>query len=205
MHHQALGASRRASPGLQATLLAARAEGVQMHVQRILIIGPCGAGKSTLARVIGGRLGLPAVHLDSFFWNPGWVQTEIPAFRDQVAKAVNGDAWVMDGNYTTQSLDLRLPRADAVIWLDLPRRVYFPRVLSRVVKNYGRVREDIGRGCPERIDLPFFKWVWTYPARRQEHAEIIAGLPPGVRSVILRSRAEVATFTSSLPQSLTTA
>jgi adenylate kinase family enzyme len=176
-----------------------------MHARRILIIGPSGAGKSTLARVIGERLGLPAVHLDSFFWNPGWVQTEVPAFRDQVAKAVKGDAWVMDGNYTTQSLDLRLPRADAVIWLDLPRRIYFPRVLLRVVEYYGHAREDIGPGCPERIDLPFLKWVWTYPGRRQKYAEIMAGLPPIVRGVILRSPAEVAAFTSNLPHSLTTA
>ena len=176
-----------------------------MHARRILIIGPSGAGKSTLARVIGERLGLPAVHLDSFFWNPGWVQTEVPAFRERVAEAVKGDAWVMDGNYTAQSLDLRLPRADTVIWLDLPRRIYFPRVLLRVVKNYGHAREDIGPGCPERIDLPFLKWVWTYPGRRLEHAEVMASLPSGVRGVILRSPAEVATFTSSLPHPLTMA
>jgi adenylate kinase family enzyme len=176
-----------------------------MLAKRILILGPSGAGKSTLARLIGERLGVPVVHLDRFFWNPGWVQTDVPAFREQVAEAVKGDTWVMDGNYTDQSLDLRLPRADAVIWLDFPRRIYFPRVLRRMLVNYGSAREDLGPGCPERIDLPFLKWVWTYPGRRPEHVEIMANLPAGVRGVVLRSPAEVAAFAGALPHALTAA
>jgi adenylate kinase family enzyme len=171
--------------------------------KRILIFGPSGAGKSTLARHIGERLGHPVVHLDAFNWNPGWVQTEIAQFRERVAEAATGDAWVMDGNYTAH-LDLRLPRAEAVIWLDLPRHIYFPRAVWRSIKNYGRARDDVGPGCPERFDPSFFRdWVWTYPTRgRSRHAEIMATLPPGVLGIILRSPAEVAKFTNDLPCSL---
>jgi adenylate kinase family enzyme len=69
----------------------------------------------------------------------------------------------MDGNYTTH-LDLRLPRAEAVIWLDLPRYVYFPRAVWRMIRNYGRERGDLGPGCPERFEPLFFRdWVRTYP------------------------------------------
>jgi adenylate kinase family enzyme len=177
-----------------------------MQAKRILIVGPSGAGKSTLAGVVGERLGLPVVHLDRFFWNPGWVQTEQPVLRERVAEAVSGDAWVMDGNYS-HTLDLRLPRADAVIWLDLPRRIYFPRAVWRAIKGYGRSRKDLGPGCPERIDVPFLQdWVWTYPTRaRPEHAEIMANLRANVLGIILRSPADVRRFTSKLPQALTVA
>jgi adenylate kinase family enzyme len=177
-----------------------------MQAKRILIIGPSGAGKSTLARVIGQRLGVQVVHLDRFFWNPGWVQTERPAFRERVAEAVDGDTWVMDGNYS-HTLDLRLPRADAVIWLDFPRRIYFPRALWRAIKYYGHSRDDIGPGCPERIDVPFLKdWVWTYPTRtRPEHVQIMSSLHAGVLGIILRSPAEVRRFTTELPDALTVA
>src|SRR5262245_16474526 len=127
-----------------------------MHAKRIVILGPCGAGKSTLARRIGERLDLRIVHLDTFFWNPGWVETDKATFRGRVVQAVKGDAWVMDGNYTSSApIDLRLSRAHAVIWLDLPRHVYFPRTVWRMIKHYGRAREDIGPGCLERIDVAF--------------------------------------------------
>jgi adenylate kinase family enzyme len=170
--------------------------------QRILILGPSGAGKSTLARRLGERLHLPVIHLDAINWNPGWVQTEVEVFRARVAEAAAGDAWVMDGNYTTH-IDLRLPRAEAVIWLDLPRYIYFSRAVWRSIRNYGRERDDLGPGCPEQFDLSFFiAWVWTYPKRsRARHAQLMAGLPAGIRSVILRSPREVARFEGDLPYS----
>lgn len=174
--------------------------------KRILILGPSGAGKSMLARQIGERLGLPVVHLDAINWNPGWVQTETAQFRERVAEAASGDRWVMDGNYTAH-LDLRLPRAEAVIWLDLPRHVYFPRAVWRSIRNYGQSRDDVGPGCPERFDLSFFKdWVWTYPTRsRARHAQIMANLPGEIRGIVLRSRAEVTKFANNLPRSMTPA
>lgn len=43
-------------------------------MERILVLGPCGAGKSTLAAQLGKRLDLPVIHLDSEYWRPGWVE-----------------------------------------------------------------------------------------------------------------------------------
>jgi adenylate kinase family enzyme len=171
--------------------------------KRVLILGPSGAGKSTLARRIGARLGLPVVHLDVFNWNPGWVQTEAGLFRQRVAEAAAREAWVMDGNYIAH-LDLRLPRAEAAIWLDLPRYIYFPRAVWRSIRNYGRDRVDVGPGWPEPGD-PWFltDWVWNYPTRdRARHAQLMADLPATVRGVILRSPREVARFEGHLPRSL---
>jgi adenylate kinase family enzyme len=169
----------------------------------ILILGPSGAGKSTLARVIGERLGLPVVHLDTFHWNPGWIGSEASRFREQLAQAAAGDAWVIDGNYTSH-LDLRLPRTEAVIWLDLPRYIYFPRAVWRSMRNYGRERDDLGPGCPEQIDLSFLMdWVWSYKTRsRARHGQLMSSLPAGIRAIILRSPREVRQFESNLPCSL---
>jgi len=171
--------------------------------QRILIIGPSGAGKSTLARCIGARLGLPVVHLDTINWNPGWVQTEVARFRERVAEAAAQDAWVIDGNYTTH-LDLRLPRAQALIWLDLPRSTYFRRAVWRSIRNYGRERDDLGPGCPEQFELSFLAdWVWNYKTRsRAHHAKIMATLPAGVRGITLTSPRAVRQFESGLPNTL---
>jgi adenylate kinase family enzyme len=171
--------------------------------KRILILGPSGAGKLTLARRIGNRLGLPVVHLDALYWNPGWSPSKTGLFRERMAEVAARDAWVIDGNYSSH-LDLRLPRAEAVIWLRLPRYVYFPRAVWRSIRNYGRERGDTGAGNPEQFDWSFFKdWVWTYPTRsRARHAELLANLPGGTRGIILKSPAEVRKFTSDLPRTL---
>jgi len=171
--------------------------------RRILVLGPSGAGKSTLARAIGSRVGLLVVHLDALYWTPGWVRSDTASFRAKVADAAGLDSWVMDGNYSS-SLDLRLPRADAVIWLDLPRWIYFPRAVWRSIRHHGRTRADVGEDSPERLDWSFLRhWVWTYPSHsRAKHAAFMDRLPPGLHGIVLRSPAEVKRFIRELPRSL---
>ena len=45
-------------------------------MERILVLGPCGAGKSTPAVKLGAKLGLPVIHLDKEYWRPGWVEPD---------------------------------------------------------------------------------------------------------------------------------
>jgi adenylate kinase family enzyme len=170
----------------------------QAEPRRVMVMGPPGSGKSTLARRLGTRLDLPVVHMDVLFWHPGWIESDDATFRARIAAAAAEDRWIIDGNYS-RHLDLRLPRADMLIWLDFPRRIYFPRTVFRMLKNYGRERGDIGPGCPERFDLPFFRdWVWTYPVRgRPKQVQLMAHLPPHIRAVMLRSPANVTAFLKS--------
>ena len=171
--------------------------------RRILILGPSGAGKSTLARGIGAALAIPVVHLDHLFWQLGWVESDETTFRARIAEAAAGEAWVMDGNYS-RTLDLRLPRAGTVIWLDLPRHVYFPSAVWRSIRNYGRTRSDIGPDCREQFNIAFFRdWVWTYKHRaRDRQARFMAELPAGIRGIVLTSRREVNRFVARLPGAL---
>lgn len=171
--------------------------------RRVLILGASGAGKSTLARIIGDRCGLPVVHLDKLYWQPGWRPPEPKQFRDRVATAAYGPRWVIDGNYAS-TMDLRLPRATTVIWLDLPRRVYFPRTVWRFLLNWRGQRADVGPECPERFDLGFFRdWVWGYPRHsRERHRALLAGLSPPTIAIRLASRGDVRRFIAALPHAL---
>ena len=172
-------------------------------MRRIMIIGGAGSGKSTLARAMGGKLGLPVVHLDRHYWSPGWVAPEAAEWRRRVAALAARDAWIIEGNYFS-TIDLRLPRAHALVWLDLPRWIYFPRAVWRTAVNYGRQRADIGPGCPERIDLDFLlDWVWNYPTRsRPRTLKLLDELAGRLHVVVLRRPREVAAFTTGLPASL---
>ena len=82
-------------------------------MQRVLVIGAGGAGKSTFAARLSRKYGLPLIHLDALYWQPGWVEPGKAEWLERVAQVVAQDRWVMDGNYGG-SLDLRLPRADTI-------------------------------------------------------------------------------------------
>ncbi len=131
------------------------------EVRRILVIGHPGAGKSTLASNLGMKTGLPVIHLDKEFWRRGWVQIPKNEWRQRTEILVNRDEWIIDGSYD-RTLDIRLLRADTVIFLDFSRYLCLWRVSKRIVTNFGEVRPDMADGCPERIDLGFLKFVWNY-------------------------------------------
>jgi len=129
--------------------------------KRIVVIGPPGAGKSTLARKLGPLLGLEVLHLDSLFWQDGWKPTPKAEWEQKLQVVLQQDAWIMDGNFDS-SLYLRIPAADTIIFLDFPRRLYLPRILKRIWMYYGEVRPDLAPGCPERLDLGFLWWAWGF-------------------------------------------
>jgi adenylate kinase family enzyme len=132
-------------------------------MQRILIIGTPGAGKSTLAITLGRLLNLPVRHLDRYFWKPGWIQTERQMWREWVEKLVSEKSWIIDGTYRS-TFDIRFPRADTIIFLDYDVPLCLWRVLKRVVKNHGSRRPDMAEGCPERLDIEFIKFIIKFRA-----------------------------------------
>lgn len=99
-------------------------------VRRVLVVGASGAGKSTAARRIAGRLGVPHVELDALQHGPGWTQRA--TFVADVEAATGGPAWVVDGNYSAVRA-LLWSRADTVVWLDLPRWLVESRVVRRTL------------------------------------------------------------------------
>ena len=167
-------------------------------MQRILVIGSPGAGKSTLASRIAGRLDLPLIHLDREYFGPGWTTPTKPEWRERVAALAARPSWVMDGNYAS-TFDIRVPRATAIVWLDLPRWRCAAGVLWRVAENYGRVRPDLGPDCVERFDWSFMRWIWAYPRRmRPKTARLLERLRPDQRVYVLKSRSEIPALEAAL-------
>lgn len=170
-------------------------------MQRIVILGNAGSGKSTLARELGKRLDLPVVHLDKLFWEPGWVEPDAEQFRQRVRDAVATDAWVCEGNYARRTFDLRLPRADLVIWLDTPRLTCFRRGIVRSAMN--RPRPDLAAGCREKLDrefLTFLKFVWQYDRGYRPGIEAVRkAVAPQVPTLHLRGNRQIRAFIVGLP------
>ena len=135
-------------------------------INRVMVVGCAGAGKTTLARSLAARLRLPLVHLDFHFWRAGWQLPDSKDWREQVIALAAAPEWIMDGNYSN-TYDVRMPRADTLVWLDYARSVCARRVLLRTLTGYGRTRPDLPQSCPERFDLPFLRYVWNFPEKHR--------------------------------------
>lgn len=105
-------------------------------MRRVAVIASAsGNGKTTLGRALAARLDVPFVELDSLVHGPNWAETSDEDLRALVEPIVHSDGWVIDGTYRTKIGNLVLDFADTVVWLDLPLRVWFLRLLRRTVRR----------------------------------------------------------------------
>lgn len=113
--------------------------------RRVLVIGIAGSGKSTFSRALSQETGLPVIHLDVHYWQPGWVKPSEDVWRETQRRLLGGDAWIADGN-DLETLELRLERADTIVLLDTPWWTCAYRAFIRgLVKRVG----EMPKGCPD--------------------------------------------------------
>jgi len=167
-------------------------------MERVMIIGCGGAGKSTLARQLGEKTGLPVVHLDQIWWEPGdWQHLEKPEFDARLYAEMEKERWILDGNFN-RTIEARLERCDTVIYLDYPRLVCLKNWLGRVIKNWGHARIDMARGCNEWFDLEMAKWIWKFNGQNRKRYYALLEAQTGKTVIILKSRRQARIFLESL-------
>lgn len=68
----------------------------------------------------------------------------------------------MDGSGSS-SFDIRLPRAQLVLWVRVPRYLAFIGLLRRVTRYFGTTRPEMAAGCPEPLpDKEFLSYIWNF-------------------------------------------
>jgi adenylate kinase family enzyme len=163
-------------------------------MRRVLIIGNSGGGKSTLARRLGEKLGLPVIHLDVLFWKPGWVESDRDDYRARVVQALAAPEWICDGNFTS-TFGLRMSLCDTIVWIDRPRLLCLYRAVKRAVTYAGGGRPDMAEGCHEKIDFEFYRFIWSYDRKVRPQLEAaLAEHGRHARLVRLTSDRETAAF-----------
>jgi adenylate kinase family enzyme len=148
-------------------------------MKRVVILGPGGAGKSTLARQLAEITGLPAIEIDKIFWGPDLAALPREQWIERQRALVEQDRWILDGDLGPyDALDIRLRAADTVIFLDFSP----PRCAWRAMRR-----------SRERLDF----WVWLLLYRRRSRPLIlqaIATYAGGATLHVLRNPAAVRRF-----------
>jgi adenylate kinase family enzyme len=147
--------------------------------KRINVVGTSGVGKTTTAQQVARRLGLPHVELDALHWDPNWTEAPLEVFRQRIAQALAGEAWVVDGNYT-KARDLVWSRVELVVWLDYPLAMIMRQLVWRTLRRT-LTGEELWSGNRERFREAFFSresvlwWaLTTYRSRRAKYQAVFA-------------------------------
>lgn len=166
-------------------------------MDKIVIIGSSGAGKSTFARELGSILKIKVFHLDRCFWQRGWKVKTRDTRIDILHEIVRKERWIIDGTYLNSS-ELHLNVADTIIFLDIPPLLCLWRLTKRHRAYYGRSRRDIPEGCTDRLTELLILRVLTFPLHDRRTIKQKLRSYKSKQIIWLRSGKEIKDFLAQL-------
>lgn len=166
-------------------------------MNRIIVIGCPGSGKTTLSKALAKKLGFPLIHLDRIQWKGDWECVRGEEFDRILAEEMKKPQWIIDGNYN-RTIPMRLACCDTVIYLDYPTYLCLFGALKRVIKNHGRVRDDMGGNCRERFDPSFFLFILTFNLKNRKKYYKLLNDTRDKNIIILKSRHDTDLFLESI-------
>lgn len=136
------------------------------QINKIVIIGGPGTGKTTLANNLGKELNIPVHHLDAINHLNNWQKRNAKERDYIILNIINGSKWITDGTYKT-TLEQRINKSDLVIFLDFSVIARVRGIISRYIQLKGKERPEI-LGCTEHINLNFIKLAlnWNHTKRK---------------------------------------
>ena len=160
-------------------------------MNKIIVIGCPGAGKTHFAKKLGERLHIQVHHLDTYFWKENRTEMNEVEFLKIQNELMEKDQWIIDGNFT-KSMEHRMSKADTIIFLDYPKRIVLWRFLKRYFKFFNKVRPEMGGNNKEVLQWSFIKFILKYPTGKVY--EKIERHSKGKNVVVLHNPKETAQF-----------
>ena len=127
--------------------------------KKIVVVGVSASGKSTFARAIQKRTGLPLTHMDTIWWKPGWIEVGEEDASKQLEAITLGPEWLIEGYIPKTVRPIVFERADSILYLDYPPIVATMRYLKRWWKHRKNPRPEL-EGSPESFDFKYMKLIW---------------------------------------------
>lgn len=161
-------------------------------MNKIIVIGSPGAGKSTLSKKLAKALNIPLYHLDNLFWNKDKTHIEYPLFEDKIRKIMETDKWIIDGNYA-DSLEMRIKETDTIILLNYDLDICLNGIKERV----GILRDDIP-WKEDTLDPEFYQFVLNFPTVTLIKIKKILANYPNKNLIEFKNREEANNFVKNI-------
>ena len=164
-------------------------------MNKIIVIGCPGSGKSTFSKALHRITGIPLYHLDLMYWNADKTTVEKPVFLERLHAAMQQDQWIIDGNYAS-TMETRIQACDTVVFLDYPTEV----CLSGIEERKGKPRTDMPWIEPEEDDAEFVAFIKTYNTQSRYGVLALLEKYRHKNILIFKSREEADAFVETLPR-----
>lgn len=162
-------------------------------MKKVIVIGSPGAGKSTFARRLRDKTGLPLHYLDMLWHKPDRTTVSKEEFDAQLEKLLKQDRWILDGNFQ-RTLEFRLKICDTVFFLDYPLEL----CLTSVERRIGQVREDMP-WIETEFDPEFRQWIIDFQQKQLPQTyELLKAYQNQKNIVIFKSRQKADSYLNTL-------
>ena len=161
-------------------------------MKKVIVIGCPGSGKSTFARTLHDKTGLPLYYLDQMYWRADRTTVDKSLFRERWQTVIEKEEWIIDGNYAS-TMEMRLAACDTVFFLDYPPEV----CLSGVEERRGKSRPDMPWVETEG-DEEFIAFIKNYSTDSRPKVMELLGRYSDKNIVIFKTRAEADAFLETM-------
>ncbi len=164
--------------------------------KRIIVVGVSASGKSTFARELSEKVGIPATYMDAIMWKPGWEYIGDEETTKRLKKLSITSMWLIEGYISTMARTTVFERADTIIYLDYSPVIASWRYIRRWWKHRNNARPELP-GSPEKLSWEFLKRVW-YKKEAITLNKFLAKVKNQKKIIVLHSPTEAQKFLNKM-------
>ncbi len=158
------------------------------HFNKIVVGGNSASGKSTLAKIISEKRGLPLYSFDKLFWEPGWQRPDPGKFKKTVIDICKKDKWIFEGG--ARHVEERCDAADCMIYINAPIPLCLWRAIARCYRLVvlKKERDTLPQGCAPMITWFLVKCIIIFPYKKQVFERMAAKVSKTKNLIILNAK-----------------